>query len=109
MSTPNNTDLVARRLVHAVQDDLRRWQAVPRLEPELVAALYLRVREILGRWPSPDDGAIDELALAVYLTTSAWQPTRDRAASLLPILRRDIAEAMHAATKITETKEGETS
>ena len=107
MSTPNDTDLVARRLVRAVQDDLRRWQAVPRLEPELVAALYLRVREILGRWPNPDDGAIDELALAVYLTTSAWQPTPDRAASLLPILRRDIAEAMHATKPIHETKEGE--
>ena len=104
MSTPPDTDLAARRLVRAVQDDLRRWQAVPQLEPELVAALYLRVREILSRWPNPDDGAIDELALAVYLTTSAWQPTPDRAASLLPILRRDIAEAMHATTQIKEKK-----
>ena len=107
MSTSPDTDLVARRLILAVQDDLRRWQAVPRLEPELVAALYLRVRDILARWPTPDDGAIDELALTVYLTASAWQPTPDRAATLLPILRRDIAEAMHATKPITETKEGE--
>ena len=107
MSTGNDTDLAARRVVRAVQEDLRRWQAVPRLEPELVAALYLRVRDILARWPNPDEGAIDELALTVYLTTSAWQPTPDRAASLLPILRRDIAEAMRATNRIHENKEGE--
>lgn len=76
---------MARKLVRAVQEDLRLWLNVPRLEPELIANLYLRIRDILRR-----DGALDELALAVYLTATAWQPSAPESASVIPTLRRDL-------------------
>jgi len=87
----NDNDLLARRLVRAVQEDLRHWFHVARLEPELVATLYLRVREILRR-----GGAVDELALAVYLTATAWQQPAADSSAVIPILRRDIAGVMHS-------------
>lgn len=89
-------DLAARRLIFAVQADVVRWCEMPQLDPELVGALYLRVRDILRRSPA-DEEVIDELALAVFLTVSAWTADGDRIASILPALRRDIADAMHAA------------
>ncbi|HJW95873.1 MAG TPA: hypothetical protein VJ901_19855 [Thermoanaerobaculia bacterium] len=88
----NDNDLLARRLIRAVQDDLRHWLHVARLEPELVATLYLRVRDVLRRGaPLDDAGALDELALAVYLTAGAWQPPAPESAAVIPILRRAIA------------------
>jgi hypothetical protein len=93
----NDNDLLARRLIGAVQEDLRHWLHVARLEPELVATLYLRVRDILRRGaPRDDAGALDELALAVYLTATAWQPPAPDSASVIPILRRDIAGVMNS-------------
>jgi len=84
-------DLMARQLVRAVQEDLRLWLNVPRLEPELIANLYLRIRDILRR-----DGALDELALAVYLTATAWQPSVPESASVIPTLRRDLETVINA-------------
>lgn len=93
----NDNDLLARRLVRAVQEDLRHWLHVARLEPELVATLYLRVRDILRRGaPLDDAGALDELALAVYLTATAWQAPAPESASVIPVLRRDIAGVMNS-------------
>jgi hypothetical protein len=102
-------DLAARRVIFAVQADVVRWCEMRQLDPELVGALYVRVRDILRRSPT-DEELIDELALAVYLTVSAWTADTDRIASILPDLRRDIAESMHA-TKSTPnpTEEGELS
>ncbi len=82
---------MARQLVRAVQEDLRLWLNVPRLEPELIANLYLRIRDILRR-----DGALDELALAVYLTATAWQPSVPESASVIPTLRRDLETVINA-------------
>lgn len=96
-------DLVARRLIVAVQDDVVRWCDVPRLEPELVGALYVRLRDILRTSPADDD-LLDELALAVYLTVSAWTADGDRIASILPDLRCHIAESMQAANSHTHSQ-----
>lgn len=93
-------DELARQLILAVQEDLKTWYDVPRIESELIGALYLQLRDVMRRWTELDEaGAVDELALAVYLTATAWQSPADQPTALLPLLRRDIAEAMRAQSK----------
>lgn len=99
MTQQRDADLLARGLLRAVQDDLRRWLEVPQLDHELVAALYLRVIDVLGRRPGAEEKeAVDELALAIYLTASAWQSRSEPPVTLLSSLRQAIASAVITST-----------
>jgi hypothetical protein len=93
--SPNGLDLLARRLMRAAEEDLRSWLGVAQLDHELLGALYLRLREVLERSAKPDDDdTVQELALAIYLTASAWQSKSDAPVDLLVSLRREISKTL---------------
>lgn len=93
-------DLLARRLMHATEEDLRRWLQVTQLDYELLGTLYLRVRETLERAePVLDDDAIEELVLTIYLTASAWQSRSEAPTDVLLSLRSAIAETLNHETE----------
>lgn len=100
-------DQVARRLVHDVEEDLRSFLRLDRLDPQLVALLYLQVRGVIERCGDAD--AIDELALAIYLTASAWQsspePPVDFLTAVHSVISRTLAsESTNESTKGTAMK-----
>lgn len=84
--TPETLDRLARRILLAAEADLRRALDTPRLDRALVAALYLRIRETLLLYSNPGQEAVDDIALTIYLTATAWQsdasPTIDLLSSL---------------------------
>lgn len=87
-------DRLARQIIHAADADLRRVLGSTHLDCELVAALYLRLREALQRVQNAtEEGAIDELALTIYLTTSAWKSDGE-----IPV---DLLTSLHAAIAAT--------
>lgn len=85
-------DHIARRLVHDSDEDLRRFLQVEHLDPALVALLYLHVRGMIER--CDEVGAVDELALAIYLTASAWQPSAEPPVGLLTALHSVITRTL---------------
>lgn len=91
---PATLDRLARRLIQAVEKDVRGFLGVPRLEQELVGILYLRLRNLVDSCET--DGAVDELALAIFLTVSAWQSPADPPVDLLPSLHQTIGATLAA-------------
>lgn len=91
---PGTYDRLARRLIQSVEKDLREFLGVPRLEQELVAILYLRLRHLVEA--CDEDGAVDELALAIFLTASAWQANDEPPVDLLPSLHQNIGATLTA-------------
>ena len=96
-------DGVTRELIRQVGPDLRRWLAVPRVDVDLVAALYLRTRGVLERWVAlPEDVLAhdqplqDQLALELYLTAAAWQTADKPDPSLLVEIRKGICTVFEA-------------
>ena len=59
--SPNGLDLLARHVILAAEEDLRRSLRDVRLDPELLGTLYLRVREVLERSELDDAATADEL------------------------------------------------
>lgn len=59
-------------------------------------ALYLSVLETLERQVTCDEAAIDDIALTIYLTVSAWQPNGAPPLQLLASLHQVIAVALAA-------------
>lgn len=86
----NVLDVTARRVIRASEEDLRRWMPV---DNDLLGAIYLQVREALDRAPSPDDAA-DDVALAIYLTASAWNANGSVPLALLSSLHQVIARTL---------------
>ena len=82
-------------MIRAAEEDLRRWIAPGQLDNDFLAMLYLRVREALER-SRPDDGdaIVDDVALVIYLTASAWQPANAPPLALLSSLHRVIAKTL---------------
>jgi len=86
-------DAVARRLIRASEEGLRRWIGVTQLENDLLGSLYLRVREVLDRetW---DDEMVEDLTLTIYLTASAWHTCDEPPLQFLSRLHETIAETL---------------
>jgi hypothetical protein len=87
-------DLLVRRLMRAAEEDLRSWLVVRQLDHELLGVLYLRLLEVLERSELPNDETVEELALAIYLTASAWQTKSDAPVDLLVSLRSGISRTL---------------
>ena len=85
---PNTLDQLTRRLIQSAEKDLCEFLHVAKLEQELVAILYLRLRHLVES--CDDDGAADELALSMFLIASAWQGDPESAVNLLPSLHKTI-------------------
>ena len=85
-------DCLARRLVQGSEERLRKFLAVDHLDPALVALIYLHVRGVIERCAEED--AVDELALAIYLTAAAWQASDDPPVDLLPALHTVIQRTL---------------
>lgn len=85
---PNTLDQLTRRLIQSAEKDLCEFLHVPKLEQELVAILYLRLRHLVDSCDG--DGAADELALSMYLIASAWQGSAAPPVDLLPSLHKRI-------------------
>lgn len=92
--SPKGIDLLARRLIRAAEEDLRSWLVVGQLDHELLGALYLRLLEVLERSDAPNDDTVEELALAIYLTASAWQSKSNASVDLLVSLRCEISKTL---------------
>jgi len=88
-------DAVARRLICAAEEDLRRWLGSAQIDNDFLGMIYLRVREALERNPSADTEAIvDDIALTIYLTASAWQGGPEAPLAILPSLHEVIRETI---------------
>ncbi len=96
MTQPKALDAVARRLIRAAEEDLRQWIAVRDLDNDLLGALYLRVLETLERQATCDEAAVDDIALTIYLTLSAWQPNGSPPLHLLASLHQVVGAALAA-------------
>jgi hypothetical protein len=97
MSHPSNAlDLLARRIIRASEEDLRHWLGVVQLDHDLLGTLYLQVRAALDRCQSPDDAvAVEELALTMLLTASAWRTGNEGSAeTILSGLHRAISTTL---------------
>lgn len=88
-------DAVARRLIRAAEEDLRRWIGSAHLDNDFLGALYLRVREVLERGqPADDEATVDDVALTIYLTASAWQAGHEPPLALLSSLHYAIGKTL---------------
>ena len=88
-------DTVARRLIRATEEDLRRSIGSAQLDNDFLAVLYLRVREILERGYRVDDEAtVDDVALTIYLTASAWRGGNAPPLALLSSLHQVIGKSI---------------
>lgn len=97
MSRPSNAlDLLTRRIIRASEEDLRHWLGVVQLDRDLLGTLYLQVRAALDRCQSPDDAvAVEELALTMLLTVSAWRTGNEGSAeTILSALHRAISTTL---------------
>jgi hypothetical protein len=90
--TDQQLDRQAREVMQSVEEHLRRHLGLPRLGAELVSTLYIQVRNQVARLEeeggqAPGD-AIEELALAIYLTvlSECEQAGPDLLTSLKPAL-----------------------
>jgi hypothetical protein len=87
-------DLLVRRVIRAAEEDLRSWLVVGHLDHEFLGALYLRLLEVMERSRTLDDDTVEELALAIYITASAWQTKIDAPVDLLVSLRSGISKTL---------------
>jgi hypothetical protein len=88
-------DHLSRRVIRDVEVDLRDALRVGHLENEFVSALYLATRGVLERGgDSLDIALVDELALTLYLTASAWLGRDDSAIELLASLHRTLCKTL---------------
>lgn len=101
-------DAMARRLIRAAEEDLRGWIGVRQLDNDLLGTLYLRVREVLENGESAGDQAkVDDVALTIYLTASAWQSAGKPPLALLSSLHHVIAKTLAHESSATSPAEGE--
>lgn len=91
---PKTLDLLARRIMRAAEEDLRHWLGIAQLDHELLGELYIRVRETLERCPMTDRADVEELALTIYLTASAWQSKSEAPVELLLSLHQVIERTL---------------
>jgi mono/diheme cytochrome c family protein len=88
-------DTLARRLIRAAEESLRRWIGVGQLDNDFLGTLYLRVREVLERGqPAGDEATLDDVALTIYLTASAWQAGPEPPLALLSSLHQVIRQTV---------------
>ena len=88
-------DAVARRLIRAAEEDLRRWMGSGQLDNDFLGTLYLRVREVLERGqPADDEATVVDVALTIYLTASAWQAGAEPPLTLLSSLHQVIGKTI---------------
>jgi hypothetical protein len=88
-------DVVARRMIHAAEEGLRRWIGAGQIDNDLLGTLYLRVREVLeGGQLSDRDGLVDDITLIIYLTASTWQSGGEPPLDFLSSLRQAIARTL---------------
>jgi hypothetical protein len=88
-------DIIARRLIRASEEDLRRWIGVSRLDNDLLGTLYLRVREVLERdQDAADDDLAEDITLTMYLTAAAWKLREDPQLELLPGLQQMLSSIL---------------
>lgn len=88
-------DVSARRLIRATEEPLRRWIGVQQLDNDLLGKLYLRVIEALERGQLAGGAdAVEDIALTIYLTASAWQSRQEPPLELLSSLHQVIAKTL---------------
>jgi hypothetical protein len=98
MRTTRDDDLWIRSVIHASTEDLRRSLDVARLDPDLIAVLYLRLRESLETWDGISESELVEQAtFTVYLTATAWAPAGEPGPALLDSIRTRIASTVAAS------------
>ena len=90
-----SVDHLSRRVVRDIEEDLRNALAVAHLDSDLVSALYLDAREVLGHSDDVVDVAVvDELALTLYLTASAWLGRQETSVCLLAALHQTLCKTL---------------
>jgi hypothetical protein len=95
-----SADRRARRLIRAVEPDLRAHLEPVLLDSGLVADLYVRLRELLAAHDEEAAGAgsrrdlAEELALTLYLVVSTRQPGGEVEPELLVSLRESLMVAL---------------
>ncbi len=95
-----SVDRRARRLIRAVEPDLRAHLEPALLDSGFVADLYIRLRELLAAHDEEAAGAgsrrdlAEELALTLYLVVSTRQPGGDVEPDLLVALRESLLAAL---------------
>jgi hypothetical protein len=91
-----SVDRRARRLIRAVEPDLRAHLGSVLLDSGLVADLYIRLRELLAAHGQETEAAgsprdlAEELALTLYLFVSTRQPGGEVEPDLLVSLRESL-------------------
>jgi hypothetical protein len=97
----SDIDARTRRLIRAVDGDLRRHLGLGRLGVELVGDLYVRVRDVLARERSVAPGTdgdenqlVDDLALAIFMSVVADEAHEAGGPDLLVGLRRSLSRAL---------------
>jgi hypothetical protein len=95
-----SVDRRARRLIRAVEPDLRAHLEPALLDSGVVAELYIRLRDLLAAH-DPDAAATgsrrdlaEELALTLYLVVSTRQPGGEVEPDLLVSLRESLLAAL---------------
>lgn len=97
MEKPRDADLWVRSLIRAASEDLRSHLEVAKLDQDLIATLYLRLREALDSWDGASEGDLIERAtFTVYLTAAAWAPAGESSPVLLDSLRARITTTVAA-------------
>lgn len=101
-------DEFTKRLLRAAAPDLQRSLGVRRLNRELLGEIYLRLREVLGRFEGPlrqealrQADIVDELALTIYMVASTYDPGRQPSPELLSPLARALDGALSELNSLT--------
>lgn len=106
MAQPSQAlDVVARRMIRASEEGLRRWIGVHQLDNDLLGALYLRVREVLERGQLDED-MVEDVTLTIYLTASAWQSSNEPPLEFLSSLHEVIAKTLSGDSSTTAPMSG---
>lgn len=91
-------DRQARLLIRASEPLLRHWLGAARLDQALIGSLYLRQLHILEHWCLSNAGddrshklLVERLAVAIYMTATAWQTASQTDLGLLASLREIVA------------------
>jgi cytochrome c6 len=72
-----------------------RFRRPAQIDNDLLGTLYLSVREVLERGqPAGDDATVDDVALTIYLTVSAWQAGPQPPLALLESLHQVISRTI---------------
>lgn len=102
-------DSEARRLLGAVRRELESAVGADSLQADLVAEIYLRLRETLwerratlARLPLGAPALAQELAVAIFFATSAWRQPGCAEVDHLPALELKLTQAL-ASGKRSET------